>query len=219
MNHFLAIAILILSAARAFADPGESSQSGAAILGGNFLGLVSGAGGEVSRELGTSWQIAASFMTGSGEFRKRLAAGESPTSHVQVKSFRVGGDLALLDARFFPLGSLFVACGVGRRRVSVAYDLESPGTLEGVKSRVEVISLVGHASFGNVWKWPSGLSLGAEWLGWTQPFRSLQSSETETFGFTSRALNELQVEANGLADDVAKTPSPQFAVVSAGYAF
>ena len=185
---------------------------------GDFLGGITGAGLEVLLHSDdAAWQFGAIGMVGTRDVRRDLnSASDGSTSLTKALAT---GQLFEAEARHF-FGSTFYATGgLGLRRI--AYDLSVDDAIDSgsVTINAKATSLSLSLTVGNVWAWPSGFFLGADWLGVTVPLTNSYSSTVSTSGSASTAAEDLGSLADAGARALGRALSTRLLVLNVGWAF
>lgn len=189
--------------------------------GGNIVGGINGGDVEGAYVSSPTLQFGGGAAMGS----RALGVGSSEEGGLtsSVTNDKLTGLLVFGKARFFVGNSFNVSGIVSYRRIEVAADIDVTDTATNVSGGLSVdvvsTSFTAGIAIGNHWAFDSGLTLGADWIGYNQPLVSTAKSSTTRRGVLTSGGEDLSDSVQSMAEKLGKTAHAQLLVGTIGFLF
>jgi hypothetical protein len=122
-----------------------------------------------------------------------------------LKKLQGKTQLIMVHARWFVLNSLNVGAGLGHRKVSADYEVESSDETAKIKGSIDTTSVVAHFTIGNQWTWDNGFTIGADWFGVTPALSSKTDTDYSTTGVPDDKTKDLNKDTKKFNEQFGKT--------------
>ena len=190
--------------------------------GGFVIGALSGPQVDVLYNMAPDLQLG--LMYGSGSLDLKSAVGN--TSEVEVREATVSGSIIALEALYFIGNSFYTRIGLGQRTVAADLNIKHRQIDYGIVGTIEANSMIFLFGLGNQWQFDSGFTIGAEWIGYTQPISSSSSSSLKSTGSAATGtdadkadLDKMKKDFEDTAESLGKAGSTRLLILSLGWAF
>jgi hypothetical protein len=135
-----------------------------------------------------------------------------------LKKLQGSSTLVLVHARYFVLNSLNVGAGLGHRKISADYEVESHDETARVKGSIDTTSIVAHFTIGNQWTWDNGFTIGADWFGVTPSLHSKTDTDSSTTGVPDDETADTNKDTKKFVEQFGKTTF-EIATLHVGWLF
>lgn len=188
--------------------------------GGFVIGALSGPQIDVLYNMLPDLQLG--LMYGSGSLDLKSAIGD--TSDVETRQAKLSGGIIALEAIYFVGNSFYTRLGLGQRSIDADLDLHHKKVDYGIAGTIEADSQILLFGIGNQWQFDSGFTIGAEWIGYSQPLSSSSSSSLREKGAAAGAaeksdLDKLKKDFEDAAEAIGESGSSRLLIMSLGWAF
>lgn len=190
--------------------------------GGLVIGALSGPQIDVLYNMMPDLQLG--LMYGSGALDLKSAVGS--TSDVEVREASVSGSIVALEALYFIGNSFYTRLGLGQRSIEATIDIHHKKIDYGIAGSIKADSQILLFGIGNQWQFDSGFTIGAEWVGYSQPMSSSSSSSLKEKGSAATAtgseksdLDKLKKDFEDAAESIGESGSARLLILSLGWAF
>lgn len=163
---------------------GARSQKtlGPALRAGYFLSEIFGVGGEAVFNLSPKVQFGLLTMVGVTDLKSGGSFKENNV--LTLQTYEASGDLYALQGRYYFTDTFNLVCGVGYRKIKINIVMISNSTETSYNQQIDVSNITGNVAIGNIWTWPSGFFIGADWIGLVMPLSKSYSVKTDSSGST-----------------------------------
>jgi hypothetical protein len=190
--------------------------------GGLVIGALSGPQFDVLYNMMPDLQLG--LMYGSGALDLKSAVGS--TTDVEVREASVSGSIVALEALYFIGNSFYTRFGLGQRSIEATIDIHHKKIDYGIAGSIKADSQILLFGIGNQWQFDAGFTIGAEWVGYSQPMSSSSSSSLKEKGSAASAtgseksdLDKLKKDFEDAAESIGESGSTRLLILSLGWAF
>lgn len=201
-----------------FIDKLDSPLSDKNIGVGFRMGLIFdpivGSGLDAYYILNQKLQLGLYYAFGKNDFKDELTRDDEP--NIVLHEASGSATVALVYGRFFFLRSLNFIGGIGRRTMTIKFDIEDIYQSQRIDTAVKSTSLIFYGGISNIWSWHNGFFIGADWLTLSIPFTSKTATLTSG-NVTSREINEIQKDGEDLGKEIGKSIRYGLLILSIGF--
>ncbi len=167
-------------------DP-ESSESvrsgktvGASLRMGYFLSEIFGTGVEGFVNTGPKFQLG--FLAVVGVSDLKGGSDFKDNDFLELVKYEASGDFCALQGRYFFTDSFSLVGGIGYRKIKINIQMAAKETDDVFNQKVDISNITANVDIGNIWTWPNGFFVGADWVGLVIPLSKSYTVKTETTG-------------------------------------
>ncbi len=192
----------------------KESRFGANILVTPLSDFTLQAGIEVVYNASSNWQFGLTSLSG----REDISESAPKEKDVSVTIAKLSGNAAFTYFRWFNGNSFGFLGGLGYRKATIDYQVESNTTKDFIEGQADISSVIGVLGIGNRWSWENGFTIGCDWAVAMVPISG--SAKTTTRGTLSNAqITDINDTFSELSKKLSNSTSLTLLLTSIGYVF